>query len=228
LAKLLLVDDDSELTESLVDYLKLENHSVELSSTGEDALQLLENFKFDAIILDWGLPGIQGVDVLRKFRTAGGKTPVIFLTGRNDIFSKEAGFDTGADDYLTKPFDVRELGARIRSLLRRPAGILPSKITVGNLLIEPDTRKVFVGGKATHLTNREYAVLEFLVRHPNQVYGARALLQAVWPSDAEASEDTVRSCMKNLRRKITVDDECIVKTIQGAGYTVEYTPEPQL
>lgn len=220
---MLLVEDDSDLRESLVSYLTLENHAVELITSGEDALQLLDNFKYDVIVLDWGLPGITGVEVLRKYRSKGGKTPVIFLTGRDDVYSKEIGLDTGADDYLTKPFDVRELAARIRSLLRRPGGLMPTKVTVGNLVIEPHTRKVFVDGAPVRLTNKEYLVLEFLIRHPNQVFGARALMQAVWPSDSDSAEDTVRACIKNLRRKITVGEECIVKTVPGSGYTVEYS-----
>lgn len=222
MAKVLLVDDDPELTESLVSWLKLEHHTVEQVDSGEDALQLLENFKYDVIVLDWGLPKMTGVEVLRKYRSSGGITPVIFLTGRGDLSSKEIGLDTGADDYLTKPFDVRELAARIRSLLRRPSGLLPSKISVGNLVIEPETRRVFLSGNPVRLTNKEYAVLEFLVRHPNQIFGARVLMQSVWPSDSESSEDTVRACVKNLRRKITQADECVVKTVAGAGYTIEH------
>lgn len=223
MAKILLVEDDEELTESLVSYLSMENHAVELVMSGEDALQLLENFKYDVIVLDWGLPGMSGVEVLRKFRHSGGTTPVIFLTGRDDVFSKEVGLDTGADDYLTKPFDIRELVARIRSLLRRPTGLMPSKIAVGNLMIEPDTRKVYVAGSPVRLTNKEYSVLEYLIRHPNQIFGAKALMQAVWSSESESSEDTVRGCIKNLRRKITVGDECILKTVPGSGYTIEYS-----
>lgn len=222
MAKILLVEDDLELTESLVSYLTLENYTVELVMTGEDAIQLLENFKYDVIVLDWGLPGITGVEVLRRFRSSGGHTPVIFLTGRDDVYSKEIGLDNGADDYLTKPFDVRELSARIRSLMRRPSGLLPTKISVGNLIIEPDTRKIYVDGSPVRLTNKEYSVLEYLVRHPNQIFGARALMQAVWPSDSESSEDTVRACVKNLRRKISVGEECIVQTVPGSGYTVPY------
>jgi DNA-binding response OmpR family regulator len=222
-AKVLLVEDDRELIESLMSWLKLENHMVEIVETGEDALQLLENFKYDVIVLDWGLPKMTGVEVLRKYRAEGGLTPVIFLTGRGDLSSKEIGLDTGADDYLTKPFDMRELTARIRSLLRRPTGLLPNKITVGNLVLEPETRKVIFNNEPVRLTNKEYSVLEFLIYHPNQVFGARALMHAVWPSDSESSEDTVRACVKNLRRKITAGDECIIKTVLGAGYTVEYT-----
>lgn len=222
MAKVLVIDDDDELTESLLSYLTLESHSVELAATGADALQLLSNFKFDLIVLDWGLPDFSGLEVLRRYRSEGGRSPVIFLTGRDDVFSKEAGLDTGADDYLTKPFDVRELGARIRSLLRRPVGLLPTKVKVGNLEIEQDTRKVFIDGNPVRLTNKEYLVLDFLIRHPNQIFGARALLQAVWPSESESAEDTVRACVKNLRRKITAGDRCILKTVPGAGYTIEF------
>lgn len=221
MAKILLVEDDVELTESLLSYLKLEHYAVEIARTGEDAWQLLVNFKFDVIVLDWGLPKMPGIEVLKKFRAAGGLTPIIFLTGRDDLFSKEAGLDSGADDYLTKPFDVRELAARIRSLLRRPSGLIPDKITVGNLVIEPESRKVFVDGTAVRLTNKEFSVLDFLIRHRNQIFGARALMQAVWPSDSESSEDTVRACVKNLRRKITANDVCVVKTVPGSGYTID-------
>lgn len=222
MAKVLLVEDDLEILESLVSWLRMENYTVESVEMGKDALQLLDNFKYDVIVLDWGLPDLSGVEVLRKFRNNGGLTPVIFLTGRDDVSSKETGLDAGADDYLTKPFDVRELGARIRSLLRRPVGLMPKKITIGNLVLEPETRKVFFSGQPLRLTNKEYAVLEFLVHHPNQVFGARALMQAIWPSDSESSEDTVRACVKNLRRKITCGNKCIIKTVLGSGYTVEY------
>lgn len=221
MSKFLLIEDDKELAKSLVSYLQLEAHQIEHVENGEDAVQLFAHFNFDLIILDWELPGIKGVDVLRNLRSAGNSTPVIFLTGRSDIDSKELGLDHGADDYLTKPFDVRELAARIRSLLRRPGGLLPGKIQVGNLIIELDTKKVFANGASVRLTNKEYAVLEFLIRHPNQVFGSKALMQSVWPSDSEAGDDTVRACVKNLRRKISFDDVCIVKTIPGAGYTIE-------
>ncbi|MBX9685756.1 MAG: response regulator transcription factor [Candidatus Obscuribacterales bacterium] len=221
MAKVLLVEDDSELAETLVSWLRMENFTVERVALGEDGLQLLENYKYDLVVLDWGLPNLSGLELLRKFRAAGGSTPVIFLTGKDDISSKELGLDTGADDYLTKPFDVRELGARIRSLLRRPGGLLPKKIAVGNLALDTETRKVLLNSGAVRLTNREFSVLEFLLRHQNQVFSARALMDAVWPSESEASEDTVRSCVKNLRRKITEGDDCVLKTIPGAGYIIE-------
>lgn len=228
MAKILLVEDDSEARESVVSWLEMENFQVEAVPTGEDALQLLKNYNYDLIILDWGLPKMSGFEVLRRFRSDGGATPVIFLTGRDDVDSKAFGLDGGADDYISKPFDMRELSARVRSRLRRPGGLLPAKISVGNICLDPETRKVMLNSEAVRLTNKEYAVLEFLMRHPNQIFSARAVLDAVWPSETESSEDTVRSCVKNLRRKISCEgQECVVKTIAGAGYTVELAGESQ-
>lgn len=220
MAKLLVVEDDPDYIDPLLFYLKkTEKHDVDLVESGEDALQLLTNGVYDLLILDWGLPGISGYEVLKKYRASGGAAPVIFLTGREDIDSKEASLDGGADDYLTKPFEIRELGARIRSLLRRPAGIIPTTITAGNLCIERESKRVFLGSQPVHLTHKEFAVLDFLLRHPNQIFGSKALLDAVWTEGA--TEDAVRACVKNLRHKITADGKCIVKTVLGSGYTVE-------
>lgn len=221
MAKILVVDDDLELADSIVNWLKLEQHTVEVANSGEDGLQLIEQFQFELILLDWGLPNISGYDLLRTIRSAGNQTPVIFLTGRDDIDSKEFGLDGGADDYLTKPFDMRELSARVRSRLRRPRGLVPQKIIIGNVLLDSEYKRVLVDNKAARLTNKEYALLEFLMRHKGQVFSAKAVMDAVWPSDSESSEDTVRACMKNLRRKISFEgQECIVKTIPGSGYVV--------
>lgn len=222
MAKILLVEDNFENREAVAKWLKMENHEVEAVSTGEDALQLLQSNKYDLIILDWGLPKMSGFELLDQFRAGGGDTPVIFLTGRDDDNSKTLGLDGGADDYISKPFDLRELSARVRSRLRRPGILLPSKITVGNISLDLEQRKVMLDSASVRLTNKEYAVLEFLMRHPNQIFSARDVLDAVWSAETESSEDTVRSCIRNLRRKITLEgQECVLKTIAGAGYTVE-------
>jgi DNA-binding response OmpR family regulator len=220
--KLLVVEDDIEIKKNLATWLEMENYTVEAVELGGDALQLLQNFQYDLIILDWGLPDMTGPDVLRKFRQAGGQTPVIFLTGRNDVQSITTGLDLGADDYLTKPFDMPVLSARIRSRLRRLGGLQSFKMTVGNLTLDSETRNVWIDGESIHLTNKEFTVLEYLMRHPNQLFGARALRDALWPSDSETSEDSVRVCIKKLRRKISGEsDDCIVKTVLGSGYRVE-------
>lgn len=222
MAKILIVEDDIEVGESIQSWLEMEHFVVELATTGEDAVQLLEAFQYDLIVLDWQLPGMSGYAVLKHYRASGGQSPTIFLTGRNDVDSIEFGLDGGADDYLTKPFDMRELSARIRSSLRRPGGLLPEKISIRNVSLDSNTNKVLVDSKLVRLTNKEYAVLEFLMRNADHVFGSRALLDAVWPAESAMSEDTVRSCIKNLRRKITVDgQECILKTIAGTGYTIE-------
>jgi len=220
MAKILLVEDDPQVAQSVAAWLKLEKHSVELATTGADAAQLLQHFEYEVLILDWGLPDTTGPEILRKFRETGGQTPAIILTGRTDLHSKTTGLDSGADDYLTKPVALPELSARIRSRLRRPIGFQPDKTVVDNVALDFDTRQITVSGQPVHLTKKEFSVLEFLVKHPDQTFGARALRDKLWPSDSEVSEDTVRVCIQALRRKITIDDICIVKTIPGSGYTV--------
>src|SRR5271167_1443069 len=121
MAKILLVEDDQDLARMVVDGLTAEHHSVVAMADGLDGLDMLKRSVYDVVVLDWQLPGMEGIEILRKFRHGGGTTPVIMLTGKGGISDKEAGFNVGADDYLTKPFDIRELAARIRSLLRRPS-----------------------------------------------------------------------------------------------------------
>jgi DNA-binding response OmpR family regulator len=223
MAKILVVEDDIELAERLDDWFKLENHIVEVVGSGEDALQMLSVYSYDVVVLDWGLPGMNGIDVCKQYRRSGGHTPIIFLTGKDDVESKMTGLDCGADDYLPKPFDVRELSARIRSLTRRPTTMLPADISMGDVRLDPVSRTVQVGDKSVHLMPREAALLEYLMRHPNRHFGARALLEAVWPSDTEASEDTVRTVVKTLRRQLaSIGRDDLVKTQLGSGYFIEY------
>ena len=221
MAKILLIEDDSRLVKSLVDWLETDGHIVETVGDGKDAIQMLEAYSFDLIVLDWALPGVSGVDVLKSFREHGGITPVIFLTGQRDLHSKKSGLDSGADDYLTKPFEVEELSARIRSLLRRPAGLLPTTLTSGNVTIDPSAKSVTVDGASVKLGKLEFSILELLMRHPNKCFSAEDLMKQVWPSDTESSEDAVRSCVRALRRKLAPDGgDCIVKNIAGVGYII--------
>lgn len=223
MAKILLVEDDTELAERLEDWFSLENHTIEVVHNGEDAQQMLGSFEFDVVVLDWGLPGaLTGVDVCRNYRKGGGQAPIIFLTGKGDIPSREEGLDSGGDDYLVKPFDIRELSARVRSLLRRPKGILPTELVVQEVALRLEDRTVSFQGQSVHLMPKQCALLEYLMRHPNRPFGAKALLDAVWPSDSEASEDTVRTCMKTLRRQLgSLGKEELIKTVLGSGYLIE-------
>jgi DNA-binding response OmpR family regulator len=220
--KILLVEDDQQLAEKIATALKFDHYQVEVMYNGDDALDLLRKFAFDLIILDWNLPEKTGVEICQDFRTRGGHTPILFLTGRGSILDKETGFMVGGDDYLTKPFHMKELAARIRALLRRPAVVQPEVLQVGQFVLELETYRVFMDGNAVKLLPKEFALLEYLVKHPNQPFGSKALLEAVWESDTGASEDTIRTYMKTLRRKITPSGgECPIKTVPGYGYKLE-------
>jgi DNA-binding response OmpR family regulator len=220
-AKILVVDDDEKMRNSLHRWLKKEGHETELAITGEDALQMLSVYKFDIVVLDWGLPDISGLQVLNRFRAMGGNTPIIFLTGKGDVASKKEGLDAGADDYLPKPFAGEELSARIRAIMRRPQGLLPSLVCVGNIALDLSTKGVTKDGVPVKLGKKEYAILEFLLRHPNQHFLAKDLMDRIWPSDTDTNEDAVRSCVRQLRMKIGDEDgKCIITNTQGAGYAI--------
>jgi two-component system response regulator QseB len=224
MAKILLVEDDVELAERLSDWFETESYVFEAVYSGEDALQLLKSFDFDVILLDWNLPGISGIEVCKHYRAKGGQAPIIFLTGQGSIPARSEGLDSGADDYLVKPFDIRELAARIRSLLRRPQAFV-ADLTIGELKLQPATRTVWVGEANIVLMPKQSLLLEFLMRHPNQAFTGKALLNSVWPSDAAASEETVRTCVKTLRQQLaTVGQKEFIKTQHGVGYMVSTLP----
>jgi DNA-binding response OmpR family regulator len=223
-AKILLIEDDLDLAERLRSWFVSEGHTFEHASCGEDGLQLLANFAYDMILLDWRLPGLSGLDVCKQFRKAGGMNSIIFLTGKTDIPSIEQALDFGADDYVTKPFDLRELSARIRTVLRRPKGLLQDDLLIGVVKLDLKSRAVTIDGKdSVHLTPKESALLEYLMRHPNRTHGSEALLQAVWLSDHEATADTVRSWMRLLRKKLSKAGlDGFIKTVPASGYMIEY------
>lgn len=222
MAKILVVEDDVELSEVLSEWLKSKGYVAETVSSGEDALQLLNHYGYDLLIFDWELPGVQGINVCEKYRMKGGTTPILFLTGKTDSLSKITGLETGADDYLCKPFEFRELGARIQALLRRPSGLIVEKeITVRGLTLRLDTHKACIGSKEVILRPQEFRLLLFLMRHPGQSFSTKKLLELVWADD-KVSDDAVRACMRTLRQKITVEgQECIVKTLATGGYIID-------
>jgi DNA-binding response OmpR family regulator len=219
MAKILIVDDDEELVERLTDWLRMENHIVDSVADGKDALQMLRGFTYDVVVLDWSLPGKSGIDVCKQFRHEGGHTPILFLTGKTDIDSREEGLDGGADDYLVKPFDARELSARIRSLLRRPAVSLRTELNVNGVVLDPTRRTATASGVTVQLKPKESNLLEYFMRHPNRMFSSKELLEAVWSSESDASSETVRTWMKFLRRQLTVlGRQDMIKTVLVSGY----------
>lgn len=222
MSKILLVEDDPEICQSLETWFKQENIVFESVQLGRDALQLIANFDFDLIILDWGLPDMTGIDICRQYRANGGTAGILLLTGKDSIDDKEFGLDSGADDYLTKPFEIRELAARMRSLLRRPRSVRPDDLNIKGVELNLKTRTMKAGTETVRLMPKECALLEYLMRHPDTLFSSKALLDAVWPSESESSEDTVRTCMRSLRLKLQkLGSEELIKTVLKSGYIIE-------
>lgn len=224
MAKILLVEDDIQIGEKLKQWFSAEGgYILEWVTTGEDALQLLSSFGFDVILLDWLLPGQTGLDVCKQYRKSGGQSKIIFLTGQTDIANKEQGFDFGADDYLVKPFDCRELSARIRSLLRRTNIAQASDLLrVGDVSLDPKSRMVTNNDRSVQLMPKEFKLLEFLMRHPDQCFGSADLYKAIWTAEASLETNTVRSWMRNLRTKLaSIGQADLIKTIAGSGYRID-------
>jgi DNA-binding response OmpR family regulator len=221
-AKILVVEDDRDLTVMVCDLLSFEKHTVEVAHTGDDGRENMRMSNYDLIILDWDLPGVTGIELLREFRSRGGTTPVLFLTGKGKISEKEMGLDTGADDYLTKPFHMKELAVRVRALLRRPATFVSEVLRVRDIELYPSDHKVTRNNQEIKLYPKEFALLEFFMRHPNQIFSADALLNHVWRSDSAASIDTVRQSLTRIRQSVgETKDNPLIKTIYGVGYRLE-------
>jgi DNA-binding response OmpR family regulator len=222
-AKILVVEDDLGLARMVSDWLKFEHHMVETAANGRDGLDKLKSFEYDAIVLDVDLPELSGIEVCKEFRSTGGTTPVLLLTGKSSLTDKESGFGAGADDYLTKPFHMKELSMRLRSLLRRAdSGFAGDLLKYRDIDLDVKTHRVTRGGKELQLLPKEFALLEFLMRHQGQVFNADALLSRVWASETETSIDAVSTCIKRLRKKIDLEGEnSLIRTVHGVGYKLD-------
>jgi two-component system OmpR family response regulator len=222
LPKILVVEDDHRLARVMEDWLGEDGYQVELVDNGTDAQEKLDKQPYDVLIVDWGLPDIAGTDLCKKYRDGGGSASILMLTGRGAITDKEQGLDAGADDYLTKPFHPRELSARLRALLRRPRELRDNILQAGELTMEPAAARLTKAGKEITLLPKEFALLEFLMRNPNQVFAADVLLDKVWSKESENSPDTVRVHITKLRSKIDKEGEpSIIRTIHRVGYKLE-------
>lgn len=217
--KVLVVDDDVCLTRMVADWLKSENFAVEVVDNGTDAKSLIRDFHYDLILLDWNLPDVPGVNVLSEYRRNGGVGMVLMLTGHDQVEHKQEGFASGADDYLTKPFHISELVARMHALMRRPRTVYQQELEVGEIRLNTQTRAVFVGDNEVNLLAKEFALLEHFMRHPGQVFDCAMLLDRLWKSEQAVGEETVRTCVKRLRQKLdTNSDQSHIETLYGAGY----------
>jgi len=217
--KILLIEDNIQLAKQLKEMLEIEHYLIESASTGNDGLERLRFFEFDLAVIDWELPGLPGIEVLRQFRSAGGKTPILMLTGRDTLNDKATGFESGADDYLTKPFHARELIVRIKALLRRAAGAYQEFFQARSIELHPSSHRVLKDGVDLKLQPKEFSVLEFLMRNPDDIFSLEALQKRIWGSDSDASPETVRVCITRLRAKIdSPGQESLIRTVPRMGY----------
>jgi DNA-binding response OmpR family regulator len=219
-ARVLVVEDDEEIAQVLQRSLRLEGYEVKLALDGEAALQTAGTFVPDLVILDLGLPKIDGMEVARRLR-AGDDVPILMLTARDALESRVEGLDSGADDYLVKPFERQELLARMRALLRRRPPRGSASVVVGDLSLNPDTHEVRRGERDVELTQREFELLEYLMRNERIVVPRQRLLEEVWGYDPFATTNTIEVFVSNLRRKLEAGGEPrLLHTIRGAGYVL--------
>jgi two-component system OmpR family response regulator len=216
--RLLVVEDDKNLNRQIVSALEGAGYAVDKAFDGEDGGFLGETEPYDAIILDLGLPKVDGVSVLNAWRRAGVKAPVIILTARDRWSDKVAGFDAGADDYVTKPFHIEELLARIRALLRRAAGHASSEIVCGPVRLDTRSGRVSVGGNPVKLTSHEYRLLSYLMHHVGRIVSRAELTEHLYDQDFDRDSNTIEVFVGRLRKKLGVD---LIQTVRGLGYLIE-------
>lgn len=222
MSKILVVEDEEDLAGEIQEWLSHDGYLVEVVHTGPDALDYLSVYKYDAVVLDWMLPGMDGLSVCRQHRLSGGNTPIIMLTAKTALDEKETGLDTGCDDFLTKPFQLKELSARLRALIRRSSQKVTNVLHVRDITLDPVARTVFRGDEELHLEPKEFNLLEFMLRNANRTFSAEALIQRVWESETHTTSDTLRTYIRALRRKIdTPSQASIITTVHGVGYKID-------
>jgi len=217
--RVLVVEDERRLAAGLRTGLEGDGFAVDLAPDGIDGLWLAKENPYDAIVLDIMLPGMDGHAVCRALRTDGIWTPILMLTARDAVQDEVRSLDTGADDFLTKPFAHAVLVARLRALLRRGARARPAVLSAGDLRLDPAARRVWRGGREVELTAREFAVLEFLMRRPGEAASKREILQHVWDFDFEGDPNIVEVYVRRLRNKLDRPfGRAAIETMRGAGY----------
>jgi len=218
--RVLIVEDDVEIAQALQRSLRLEGYEVRLVGDGERALSDARSYVPDVVLLDLGLPGLDGLEVAKRLRSDG-DVPILMLTARDALESRVEGLDSGADDYLVKPFERQELLARMRALLRRRPPRGAASLTAGDLALNPDTHEVRRGERDIELTQREFELLEYLMRNERIVISRQRLLDEVWGYDPFSQTNTIEVFVSNLRRKLEAGGEPrLLHTIRGAGYVL--------
>lgn len=217
--RILVVEDEPTLCDQLSAALSEQGYAVDIAANGEDALHMGTEEAFDAAILDLGLPKLDGTSVLKGWRAAGKNLPVIILTARDNWGDKVSGIDAGADDYLTKPFHMEELLARLRSVIRRSTGHATSVLSIGGLSLDTKSGKVTLDGKQISLTSHEFRLLSYLMHHPNKVVDKAALAEHIYPYNEDPDSNTIEVFIGRLRKKIP---DGVIETVRGLGYRLNH------
>jgi two-component system OmpR family response regulator len=222
--RVLVVDDEANLAELLAMALRLEGWEISVALTGSKAVSLAKRERPDAVVLDMMLPDFDGLEVLRRIRNIVTDVPVLFLTARDSVEDRVAGLTAGGDDYVTKPFSLEEVVARLRGLLRR-AGAASSEagssLVVGDLVLDEDSHEVHRGGDEVHLTATEFELLRFLMRNPRRVLSKAQILDRVWNYDFGGQANVVELYISYLRKKVDAGRPAMIHTMRGAGYVLK-------
>jgi DNA-binding response OmpR family regulator len=224
--RILICEDDPRLGASLKQGLEESHYAVDLATDGQSALALGKDVDYDLIVLDIRLPELSGFDVCRALRSLGRTMPIIFLTALGNVEQRVTGLDSGADDYLVKPFAFVELQARIRALLRREGGTRSAELRFQDITLNPSTHEVWRGARPIDLSSKEYALLEFMMRHPRQVLSRQVIADHVWDMDADHLSNVIDVYISYLRRKLSAEGEGdVLISVRGYGYQLkEATP----
>jgi heavy metal response regulator len=216
--RVLVVEDEKKLADVIKRGFVEDGYSVDVISDGLDALHTAETTPYDLVILDVMLPGMDGMEICRRLRQQNNNTPILMLTARDTVEDRVAGLDSGADDYLVKPFAFAELLARARALLRRESSSRNPRIQIGSLVLDTRTREVWRDERRIELTTKEYAILEYLMRRPNAVITRTMLEEGVWDYDYDGMSNVIDVYMRRLRKKIGDEEGSLIQTLRGAGY----------
>jgi len=220
--KILIAEDEISTAKALKLLLEKSKFSVDIVHNGIDAWSYIQSDSYDVIVLDIMMPGMSGLEVLSKIRTNNIKTPVLMLTAKAEIEDKVTGLESGADDYLTKPFATSELIARVKALGRRSEVYSDSVKSLGNLTLDGNKYEMRVGNEALSLTNKEYQLMELFIQHPGFVFSTEHLMERIWGIDSESDIDVVWTHIGFVRKKLkTIGADVEIKTIRGAGYSLE-------
>jgi two-component system, OmpR family, phosphate regulon response regulator PhoB len=219
MARILVVEDELELAKLISNWLRRDHHLVEVAHDGTTALHQLSISSYDVVVLDWMLPELSGVEVCKRYRQQGGNAPVIMITAKQNLDDKETGFEAGIDDYVTKPFQLKELAMRVKAVLRRTGSEHHTKFKFLDVEIDVEHHRVLKDGHEVHLLPKEFRLLEFFFRHPSRVFNADELISSVWEMDSTAHHDTVRGHITRLRRKLdSPGHPSVIETVHGVGY----------